>query len=62
MQMRAELEALLGQLNGRLHQGGPWQFAMLFVSHFKHREGARNADRQATDNAVNEGQWFALSI
>ena len=62
VQTRAKFEALLSQLNGRLHEGGPRQSAMFFVRHFKHREGARNAYRQATDNTFNERKRFAIGI
>ena len=62
VQARADLEAALGQLDGRLEQRGPGQLAVLAVRHLQHAHGAGHADRAATHHAVVEGQGLAAGV
>ena len=56
----ADLEAVFGQVDGRLEQGRPWQLAVLLVGHFQHAQRAGGAYRAATHHGVVELHGFAV--
>jgi hypothetical protein len=52
---RADLEAAIGQRDGRLEQLRPGQLAMLAMRHLQHAHRARHAHRAAADHGIVEG-------